>query len=227
MSNWKESLIKALQMPLPGRSAHKLMAPSNRFAKDDSVPTTNAKKSSVLILIYPIHRRLYIPFIQRHEYKGVHSGQISLPGGKHETFDADNWSTALRETKEELGINIDKIEYLGELSPIFIPISNFLVYPFVGYIAQKPKFHPNDFEVKEVLQISVHKLFSEADSDHFLTKNVKNHKIIAPCFQYEDKKIWGATAMILSELNIIFRERLPRWANALHSYNAHISRESL
>lgn len=224
MASWKNSLSRALEMPLPGVSAHKIMAPSYRFAKDDTIPTKDAKESSVLILIYPIHRRLYIPFIQRHEYKGAHSGQISLPGGKKEIFDKDNWATALRETREELGIDIDKVEYIGALSPVFIPISNFLVHPFVGYIAEKPNFKPNDFEVKEILQISIHKLFTEADSQHFTTKTVLNQEIKAPCFKYEDKKIWGATAMILSELNIIFREHLPRWANSLHSYNAHIAR---
>mgnify|MGYP000906998890 CR=1 FL=1 len=227
MSNWKKVLKEALTEPLPGYDAQKLMAPSNRFSNDDTIPSDDARISSVLLLIFPKHKRLFIPFIQRHKYKGAHSGQISLPGGKREANDKTNWDTAIRETREELGIDTSDIEYIGKLSPIYIPISNFIVHPYVGYLPYTPKFKPNEREVKEVLEVSIPKLFIEADSSNSFKKTIKDHEIVAPCFMVNEKRIWGATAMILSELNIIFRERLPRWANALHSYSAHNARGSL
>lgn len=226
MSGWKETLKKALEFPLPGEKAQELMAPTVRYTGNGVPDQSKARDSSVLILLYPHHQRLYIPFIQRPDYNGVHGGQISLPGGKCETFDNNKWETALRETHEELGIDTSDIEYMGVLTPLYIPNSNFIVHPYVGHLPRQPIFNPSPFEVKEVLEISIQTLFKEADSQNIVVKNINGHEIQAPCFESNGSKIWGATAMILSELNIVFRKHMPRWANALHSYNAHIAQVS-
>ena len=226
MSGWKETLKKALELPLPGEKAQNLMAPSIRYTGNGIPDRSLARDSSVLILLYPHFLRLYIPFIQRPDYQGAHGGQISLPGGKCESCDSNNWETALRETREELGIETSDVEYLGVLTPLYIPNSNFIVHPYVGYLPRQPIFNPSPFEVKKVLEFSIQTLFRDANSQNLVTKRVNGHEIQAPCFESEGSKVWGATAMILSELNVIFKENLPRWANALHSYNAHISQES-
>ncbi len=226
MLSWKTSLRKALKPPLPGLAAQEKMAPSVRLRRHDPGDATEAIQSSVLILLYPSEEGLKIPFIQRPLYQGPHSGQISLPGGKREKEDQNNWETALRETREELGINTDSIEHIGELTQIYIPNSHFFVSPQVGYIHKNLHFNPSPFEVSEVIEASAH---------HLLTQPIKTKKIHhiqgitieAPYYDANGKHIWGATAMILSELIEVFKARSPYWANALRSCNAHTSQESL
>ncbi|GAO30948.1 NUDIX hydrolase [Geofilum rubicundum] len=152
MLSWKTSLRNALQPPLPGLKAQEKMAPSERLKRYNSSDTSEAIQSSVLILLYPSDQGLKIPFIQRPLYQGPHSGQISLPGGKREKTDKDNWDTALRETREELGISTESVEYIGELTQIYIPNSHFHVSPQVGYIHKNLRFNPSPFEVSEVIE---------------------------------------------------------------------------
>ncbi|MGQ1946026.1 NUDIX hydrolase [Geofilum sp. OHC36d9] len=227
MIGWKYSLIKALQRPLPGEKAHLMMAPSVRYTGSGTPDPASARDSSVLILLYPKQKRWTIPFIQRPDYKGVHGGQVSLPGGKYETSDTNSWETALRETREELGIKTDKIQFLGSLTNLYIPNSNFLVHPYIGYLPYRPNFHPCPYEVSEILEIPVPALFHGADHPKILEMNINNRKVVAPCFNWNGHTLWGATAMIMNELNIIFRENMPQWANSLHSYNDYTSPESL
>lgn len=226
MLSWKTSLRNALQPPLPGLQAQEKMAPSERLKRYNSSDTSEAIQSSVLILLYPSDQGLKIPFIQRPLYQGPHSGQISLPGGKREKTDKDNWDTALRETREELGISTESVEYIGELTQIYIPNSHFHVSPQVGYIHKNLQFNPSPFEVSEVIEASAHQLLTQP----FQTKKIHHIQgitIEAPYYDVHGKHIWGATAMILSELIEVFKARAPFWANALRSCNAHTSPESL
>lgn len=226
MFAWKNSIIKALEPPLPGEQAQKLMAPSVRFTEKHPLNKENAKYSSVLILVYPTHHNIVVPFIQRPDYPGVHGGQISLPGGKCESEDGSFWETALRETREELGIDTSRIEFLGELSHIYIPNSNYIVSPQVGFLCQRPVFNPNHFEVAEIFEVSVKDFFLPQKIKRF-EKEINAHKLVAPYFDANGKQIWGATAMILSEMIEAFRQKAPDWINALHSCNVHIAQESL
>jgi 8-oxo-dGTP pyrophosphatase MutT (NUDIX family) len=226
MLSWKTSLRNALKPPLPGPVAQEKMAPSERLQRYNPGDSSEAIQSSVLILLYPSAEGLKIPFIQRPLYQGPHSGQISLPGGKREATDKNNWETALRETREELGISTDAVEYLGELTQLYIPNSHFFVSPQVGYIHQNLHFNPSPFEVSEVIEASAHLLLTQA----FKTKKIHHIQgitIEAPYYDADGKHIWGATAMILSELIEVFKEKAPYWANALRSCSAHTSRGSL
>jgi 8-oxo-dGTP pyrophosphatase MutT (NUDIX family) len=225
MTNWKESVKKALEPPLPGLPAQELMEPTVRFTGTHYPDPSLARQSSVLILIYPSPKGFCIPFIQRPDYAGAHGGQISLPGGKRELSDTSNWGTALRETNEELGIPIENIEFLGELSPLFIPNSNYIVYPEVGCLGETPEFYPSQFEVSEVIEVPV-KTFCSASNIKRFSRTINGRTIEAPYFDVEGRIIWGATAMIMSELIVAFRERAPRWANALHFCSAHTFQES-
>jgi 8-oxo-dGTP pyrophosphatase MutT (NUDIX family) len=226
MLSWKTSLRNALKPPLPGLAAQEKMAPSERLRRYNTEDQSEAIQSSVLILLYPSEQGLKIPFIQRPLYQGPHSGQISLPGGKCEKADKNNWETALRETREELGISTESVEYLGELTQIYIPNSHFYVSPQVGYIHKNLQFNPSPFEVSEVIEASAHLLLTQT----YKTKKIHHIQgitIEAPYYDANGKHIWGATAMILSELIEVFKDRAPYWANALRSCNAHTSQESL
>ncbi|MCA1744731.1 MAG: CoA pyrophosphatase [Bacteroidales bacterium] len=162
MLSWKTSLRNALKPPLPGVAAQEKMAPSERLKRHNPGDTSEAIQSSVLILLYPSDQGIKVPFIQRPLYQGPHSGQISLPGGKWEKADKNNWETALRETREELGISTDAVEYIGELTQICIPNSHFYVSPQVGYIHQNLQFNPSPFEVSEVIEASAHHLLTQS-----------------------------------------------------------------
>ncbi|MDA3780592.1 MAG: CoA pyrophosphatase [Bacteroidales bacterium] len=140
LEKYVDSLYKELKNKLPGKEVQYKMAPFNHpknmpFA-DDSVD------AAVLLFIYPKNKSIYTLLIQRANYEGIHSGQISLPGGKYETKDKNFKQTALRETHEEIGINPSEIEIIGQLSPLHIPVSNFNVYPFIGYSKKNLTFFP-------------------------------------------------------------------------------------
>ncbi len=183
---------------LPGTNSHKKMFPNVRFTGKKQPDKLNSKKSSVLILLYPKNNTLYIPFIQRHIYNGAHSGQISLPGGKYELSDKNLKHTALRETEEEIGIKPDSIEILGQLSSIYIPNSNFNVMPYIGFTNNTPVFTPDPFEVHSIIEAPLSKLIDPYSLDRY-EKVINGVQIVAPCFNINNHKIWGATAMIISE----------------------------
>ena len=191
-----------LTRPLPGAKAQLLMAPSVRR---DFFQASVVQQAGVLILLYPLDKSLYIAFIKRTEYDGAHSGQISLPGGRFEAGDKSIADTALRETQEELGIVLPHNSLLGQLTALIIPVSNFEVFPFVGYIDYTPEFHPDPNEVKFVIQA---KISSFLDIGLIKKKmmTINNIPIEVPFFDIEGNQIWGATAMILSEFVEILRK---------------------
>ena len=143
-------------------------------------------------------------FIERADDGHVHSGQIALPGGKVEQHDKDLLATALRETKEEIGIDAKEINVLGKLSPLYIPPSNFLVNPFVGYAANKISFAHDEKEVKRILEIPLNDFFKEGVIN--ISSEHKTHRgiIQAPAYELHGVKIWGATCMMLSEFLLLF-----------------------
>lgn len=193
-------LKQQLSKPLIGYEAQKIMefVLRKRFLEElqhDEPP----KESAVMILLFPAKNDFEIVFIQRVNYNGVHSGQISFPGGQAEKSDGSLLATSLRETEEEIGISRNQIEVLGQLSPLYIPPSNFNVHPFVGFVDYKPDFHKDINEVKEIFSVPLKVLFS---SESKQMKQIKIHtgeNVIVPCFFVQEKIIWGATGMILSE----------------------------
>jgi len=199
---YKERLREELKKDLPGTEAQYKMAPGLRLRIK---PNTFLKKAAVLILLYPNGDSLSTVFIRRPKYVGMHSGQISLPGGKMEQNDFDLAATALRETKEEIGINCNDVEILGKLSQLFIPVSNMLVFPVIGYIAYKPVFYPQQGEVVELIETPV-KEFLRPGVIQDKIKIIRFTRAIVPFYNIHGHHIWGATAMIISE----FTELLQR-----------------
>lgn len=159
-----------------------------------------SKIASVALIIYPDkEKETRLILIERNHYEGVHSGQVSFPGGKQEINDSSLAQTALRESNEEIGINIDSLTLLRKLSKIYIPPSNFLVTPFIFFSDKNLNFEHNN-EVKNILTPSLSNVLN------FQIKNYENQIVVNPYFLYNNFKIWGATAMILNELVEIIKE---------------------
>jgi 8-oxo-dGTP pyrophosphatase MutT (NUDIX family) len=134
-------------------------------------------------------------------YDGVHSGQISFPGGKVETTDKDFKATALRETFEEIGVKPEAIEIIGQLTDFYISPSNFLVKVFAGYTLQKPVFIPDKKEVQSILVVDIDEFYDSnniAEKEFYSTS--RKTSVFAPCYLVNGMEIWGATAMMLREL---------------------------
>ncbi len=200
-----EILKDIFSRPLPGERAQKLMSPSNRFTGSIQPNPDSAKESSVFILLFEEKGEWFIPLIKRPVYNGVHSGQISMPGGKRDEEDRDILQTAFRETEEEIGITADLITHVGTLTKLFIPNSNFLVTPQVGLIKSTPIFQREPEEVEEIIKLPFASLFDKSMIKSFERK-INNHPINAPYYCCDEYVVWGATAMILSEFAEVIKE---------------------
>jgi 8-oxo-dGTP pyrophosphatase MutT (NUDIX family) len=198
----KELKIK-LSNPLSGRVSHLKMAPLHRIPdliKNKNHPW-NAKKSAVLILFFHDNNILKMIIIRRSQYVGIHSGQIAFPGGRYEDEDKDVKTTAFREIEEEIGISRDKIELLGRLSDIYVPPSNFLISVFVGYLDEKPIYKINEREVDEIIEIPFSDFYkSDVIKQKDFYVNSLKEASNAPYFDVTNAEIWGASAMVISEL---------------------------
>lgn len=206
-SNWP-TFIKALRIALKeeplGIEAQKEMAPlpdvSQRFDRDSA---KKARQSAVMILLYQHEEKIKFPLIVRPQYPGVHSGQIALPGGKFENNDKDLIHTALRETQEEIGVDMNGVEVIGQLSELFVPPSNFNILPVIGLHSSIPKFILEEKEVEELVIADVNDLNDKSRRKQKQMTFYSGMNVDVPYFDIEDKVVWGATAMILSEFATI------------------------
>ena len=199
--NFIEKLRTELLTNLPGVEAHLRLAPEIRkIDLKNGIEPNHALESAVLILLYPVENRLHTVVILRNEYDGPHSGQISLPGGKYEESDIDFLFTAIRESQEEIGINPSDIEIVGQLSRFYVRPSNFIVYPFIAYQPSRPEFKPDPTEVQRIIEIDILK---ELNLNKIVNRTLtfkNNIQVNAPGFAVGGEFLWGATAMIMSEL---------------------------
>ncbi len=190
------------EIPKPGLTAQLKMAPPQRFGTKDTlleVPK-NAKKAAVLMLLYPDKNgQINFCLIQRTTYDGKHSGQISFPGGKKEDGDRDFWATALRESQEEVGVDPASIQLITDLSTTYIPPSNFYVYPYLAYTDKQPDFVAEEGEVDHVIEVPITDLLGEAAMQEGPITASYASKVVVPMFVFGEYRVWGATAMILSE----------------------------
>lgn len=185
--------------------AHERLMPSTRrtIYRDITIPD-NAKKSAVLLLFYPEENGLHFPLIERTAYPGVHSKQIGLPGGAWEQSDPDYIATALRETEEEIGVSRQNIEVLGLLSSLYIPPSNFWVQPVVGFIQARPAFVPDPNEVEQVITAALSPLLGENAAVESKVQHSSGMHLTVPSYIIGGHVVWGATAMMISEVAALF-----------------------
>ena len=197
----------ALNNPLPGNRAHQEMISYSRpSAEVIRAMDVTPKESAVLILLYKLNDRLCFPLILRPEYDGVHSRQIGLPGGQKDKQDKDLIATAIRETFEEIGAKVNHINVLGALTEIYIPPSNFLVKPVVALYEPFNDFVPDKAEVSKILTSSLNELINlKIEKRKVFIRHQKNQTSVS-CFIIEEEIVWGATAMILSELRMLIIE---------------------
>ena len=209
-----QKFIKTLQyklgLPLPGLEAQMNMVPITRQReKFKTKLTTPPKEGAVLILLYPKMNTLHLVFIKKPKFRGVHSSQIALPGGKHEETDNSLTETALREANEEIGIKASNIKILGQLTKIFIPPSNFNVLPVIAYTEIYPEFIPDKKEVAKVIEVPLELLKNPETIQHKKVLPGDGLKVSVPCYYIYDEIIWGATAMIISEFLEIIKDCHP------------------
>ncbi|MBT8394693.1 MAG: CoA pyrophosphatase [Bacteroidia bacterium] len=210
--NFKDFLIlisKIKNIPLPAESSQFKMIPANRMERMDQYKKAmeHAKQSAVLALFYPDdYFQTKFALIQRKAYNGVHSAQISFPGGKVEMDDKNLEHTAIRETHEEIGVNPQLITIIKPLTRVYIPPSNFAVQPFLGVSKKTPSFVLQEEEVDNLLQVS---LLDFINDDNVVSKTVSTsykNDIEVPAFLLNGHIVWGATAMMLSEFISMMRQ---------------------
>lgn len=203
-----QNLKDALLRPLPGEEAQNNMAPAFRFK---SPTLKNPVKAGVLLLFYEKNQELTIVFTRRNVYEGHHSGQVSFPGGKEKASDKNILFTALRECEEEIGVDPNRVELLGNLSPLFIPLSNHYVFPVIGYCKELPSFQPDKREVNYLIECLIKQLLIPENRKKKY-RQVKNMLIETPYYDINNEHIWGATAMIISEfISLIEQNQLNRY----------------
>ena len=192
------------KIELPGAKAQNEMA---GFGRPDAKKPDDAKQASVLLCIFPDEDGfLRMCFIKRSTRypSDPHAGQISFPGGQREGLDKTLWQTAIREAKEEVGLKAEKAQKIGVLSDLYIPVSNFVVHPFLSYVPELPNFRLQESEVDDIITPKVSDIL-DPNNLRFKTLTVRGEIKLSnvPHFYLEKQVIWGATAMILNEFKVV------------------------
>ena len=170
----------------------------------------NSKNAGVTILFHPYNNRVSFTLILRNEYDGVHSNQISLPGGSFEKNDKSIFDTALRETNEEIGIDINKVQLIRKLQNVYVPPSNYDISPFMVYTENELKFIKDTNEVKEIINVDLEQLCIDNNIVKTKGSQISNRYLntLVPAYKLNGYFVWGATAMILSEVKDIIKSVL-------------------
>ncbi|MCP2026112.1 8-oxo-dGTP pyrophosphatase MutT (NUDIX family) [Flavobacterium sp. HSC-32F16] len=196
-----------IPVELPAESAHAKMAPLERIQalKNLDINAKNPRIAAVMMLFYPKNEKTHLILIVRNAYNGVHSSQIAFPGGKYESTDRDYQETALRETNEEIGVLPEKIEIIKYFTPMYIPPSNFLVHPFLGIAKEELVFYPDAREVASIIELPLSVFLDDEIIIETTLSTSYGNDILVPAFNIQNHIVWGATAMILSELRDVLK----------------------
>lgn len=205
-SNLFAMLQEQLSRQLPGFIAQEKMSPPHRRELIEANSNRhNAKPGSVMIILFPIKNAWHVVFTKRVDYKGVHGGQVSFPGGKPEKHDNDLIQTAIRETFEETGVQLSTHDVIGKLTDLYVPPSNFIISAFVSILPEAPTFNPDPQEVSSIFTPPVTH-FNNTTSIKYRNYTLADDSVIAiPGYVYQNYFIWGATAMIFSEFLDIYK----------------------
>ena len=200
----KIKLAQHLVKELPGKPAQKIMLTKPRNPINYSSNSECPNPAAVLILLFPVKQDIRFFLTKRTNVVQYHKGQISLPGGAWEEGE-QLWGTALRETNEEIGVRAEHIQFIGELTPLFVPVTGFLIHPFVGWVDEEPETSPDPTEVESLFSASVLSL-TDQNSCQCEERTIRGHVFDVPYFQLNREKVWGATSMILSEFKTVLKE---------------------
>ncbi|MDE0536272.1 NUDIX hydrolase [Tenacibaculum sp. L6] len=205
-SDFINQIEKLQQKQLGGLTSQFKLAPKLRMRySEELILSKNPKKAAVLALFYPdSNNQTRFLLTERASYNGAHSAQISFPGGKFDMGDDNLKTTALRETFEEVGVPFEAIQIIRQTSDAYIPPSNFLVAPFIGTSKKTPLFIPNE-EVAEIIEVLVSDLLDDENLTFVEMETSYMKNIEVPCFKLNDYIVWGATAMILSEIKDLLK----------------------
>ena len=194
---------------MPGEASHYKMAPIERLKEltKQSLKKNKAKRASVMVLFYPNKAgETHLALILRKTYKGVHSAQVGFPGGRQEVSDLSSRHTALRETQEEIGVLQEDIRVLKKLTKIYIPPSNFFVEPFIGICEKTPQFILQQTEVEALIEVKISDLL---DDGIYCSRRLSTSyatDIEVPAYILNTHVVWGATAMMLSEVRELLKQ---------------------
>jgi 8-oxo-dGTP pyrophosphatase MutT (NUDIX family) len=203
-------LKRALSNDLPGIDAHRMMAPDHRKPASEYLKEVKSYKTGcVMALLFPSETgEATLVLMERTGVEGdVHAHQVSFPGGKVEEGDEGFLMTALREVHEEVGVSSAEINVLGALTELYIPPSNFLVYPFVGYVSKRPDYNLSVDEVKNILEVPLSFFLASENKKETTFSSARGYSVKAPYYDYSGIKIWGATAMMIAELVALIESR--------------------
>ena len=190
-----------MEKKLPGVSSQNIMLITPQNSVKYFIPPDNIVLSAVLILLFPIREDIHFFLTKRTDTVQYHKGQISLPGGAKEEGE-ELIGTALRETDEEIGISSDSIQIIGQLTPLLVPVTGFQIHPFIGFSEHKPETTTDPMEVESVFSVSIHSLVHQ--KTHQLEERIlRGHLYQVPYYHLNNKKVWGATSMILSEFKTV------------------------
>ena len=210
-STFLESIVNIKHIELLGEEAHAKMSPSYRLKMTEKMKAKQkqAQIAAVLALFYPDeNENTTLVLILRNTYKGVHSAQVGFPGGKVESVDNNLKETALRETEEEIGVKQYLVEIVKTMSSLYIPPSNFLVHPFIGISREQLHFKKDDGEVQSIIEVSLSDLLDETKVKQVKVPTSYNVEVEVPAFILNDYVVWGATAMMLSEIKVLLKALL-------------------
>jgi 8-oxo-dGTP pyrophosphatase MutT (NUDIX family) len=201
---------KFVEVVLPASESHYKMAPQERIdiLNVSEMEKKNPKIAAVMMLFYPKNGKTHLVLIVRNSYEGIHSAQIAFPGGKYEIDDFNFENTALRETYEEIGISPDFMEIIKPFTQLFIPPSNFMVYPFMGICKEEITFTPDENEVAKIIELPLSNFLDDTIIVNVNMSTSYANEIMVPAFKIEEHIVWGATAMMLSELKDVLKKVL-------------------
>jgi 8-oxo-dGTP pyrophosphatase MutT (NUDIX family) len=201
-----KKLANAFGHPLPGKVGQQQLKPYLKISRQMDAPQLlKPKTAAVMSLLFPVAGIPHMLFIERPMYDGVHSGQIAFPGGRVERNDSTTLDAALRETEEEIGIPKTAIRVAGALTEVYVLASNFMVHPFAGIVEALPELVLDEKEVASVLQVPLYAFFEKDVLKEKPIKNSLGFTLMAPYYDLNGKVLWGATAMMVSELCAVIR----------------------
>ena len=202
-----KQVSKIKNLNLPGQTSQFKLSPPFRkeLENENKDKMKHAKKAGVMALFYPKNNETYLVLILRKTYKGVHSAQVGFPGGRYEEDDDNLEFTALRETYEEVGVPINVVEVLKAMTPLYIPPSNFTVASFMAITHQTPTFIKQEDEVEDVIEVKLTDFLDDTNTTTAKVMTSYNVKLEVPAFTLNGHIVWGATAMMLSELKDLLK----------------------